>query len=561
MGWHALGEMLILLVSAVAIAAVLERFRISAVIGYLLGGMIVGPGVLGLVGMGGAESAARYEVVAELGVSLLLFTIGLEITPTKLRLFGLRGAVLGVLQIVVTVGLVMAVLLATGRTQITTAFAIACMVALSSTAVVMRLLTDRCELDAPHGRLALAILLVQDLAVVPMLLVIGLIGNHATEVQTSDNGTSLPMLLGASALILCATVVLPKVLGTNVFRRNRDFPIILALATALVAAWVSHSLGLSAELGAFVAGIALARTEFARQMRADVAALKSVFLALFFASIGMLADLQWVLADSHWVQVIAFCAIGMTLKVLITTTLAMATGAPTRVAVRTGLTIAQIGEFSFVVGTVALARGLFQDYGFQMLIAATILSLLATPAMIATSRSVADFVVRVLRQLGIRIGGANQKDESSPIQGHVVIAGFGPAGAATARAVQSLGIEIVVIDLNPKLLARARAEGLRADLGNSSQREILEHAQIETAEILVVALPDPAAIIATVEQARTMSENITIIARARYDGLIGPIERAGADHVLTEENVIGTLLGSTTVELLAGKDDETVAPA
>lgn len=552
MGWNTLGEILFLLVSAVTIAAILERFKISSIIGYLLGGMLVGPGMLGLVG-GGESDAGRFEVMTELGVSLLLFTIGLEITPAKIRLFGIRGGIMGIAQILGTLIVVMGIFFLMRDPNPSTAFAIGCMVTLSSTAVVMRILADRTEVDSSYGRNAMAILLLQDLAVVPMLIIIGMMG-EATEIATESpkiTDTTVTMLIGVGALILIAVFVLPRLLGSSVFRRNRDFPVILALTTALTAAWASHAIGLSAELGAFMAGIILARTDFARQMRSDVAAMKSIFLTLFFASVGLLADVGWVLADWHWIQVIVICAVGITLKAIIIAVVVILTGGRIRTAVRTGLTISQIGEFSFVIGTIAFGRGLLNENGFQMLVSATLLSLLATPGLIAIAEDAGIFVERILQKMGFRVAPFAKGDESSNnMSGHVVVAGFGPSGEEAARTARLAGHEILVVDLNPVLVQKARSEGFHAEIGNSTQLEILEHMNLDSARALVVTLPDPSSVISTIEQARAMAGDLVIVARARYRRVVSAIEKAGADHVLSEEGVIGTVMGSTVVSLL-----------
>jgi CPA2 family monovalent cation:H+ antiporter-2 len=552
MGWNTLGEILFLLVSAVTIAAILERFRISSIIGYLLGGMLVGPGMLGLVGAG-EDDSGRFEVMTELGVSLLLFTIGLEITPAKIRLFGIRGGIIGVVQILGTLTVVMGLFLLMRNPNLSTAFAIGCMVTLSSTAVVMRILSDRTEVDSNYGRDAMAILLLQDLAVVPMLIIIGMLGeiSDIASEPPKITDTTFAMLIGVGSLILIAVFVLPRLLGSNVFRRNRDFPIILALATALTAAWASHAIGLSAELGAFLAGIILARTDFARQMRADVAAMKAIFLTLFCASVGLLADVGWVLADWHWIQVIVICAVGITLKAAIIAVVVILSGGRIRTAVRTGLTISQIGEFSFVIGTIAFGRGLLTESGFQMLISATLLSLLATPGLIAIAENAGIFIERILQKMGLQVAPFSKGDDDvMVVSGHVVIAGFGPSGEEAARTARLAGHEIMVVDLNPVLIQKARNEGFHAEIGNSTQIEILEHLNLQSARALVVSLPDPSSVIATVEQARAMAGDLVIVARARYKRVVSAIEQAGADHVLSEEGVIGTVMGSTVVSLL-----------
>ena len=558
MNWHLLGEFLFLLSSAVAVAAIVERFGVSSIVGYLLGGMLVGPGVLGFVGSGSSEDS--YAVMTELGVSLLLFTIGLEITPGKLKLFGIRGGVIGLAQVLATTGIGLVLILLFTGMSLGTAFAASCMVTMSSTAVVVRVLADRNEMESPHGRDALSILLVQDFAVVPMLLIVSMLGVSPLANTIPEPGdTQLPtstMLFGMLGLVALTVVLLPRLLGSEIFRRNRDFPVIIALTTALTAAWASHTIGLSAELGAFIAGIILARTDFARQLRADVQALKAVFLTLFFASVGLLVDVEWLLNDNNWTLVLIFTAAGVVGKSIIVSSIVVLSGGRVRQGVRSGLCIAQIGEFSFVIGSVAFARELLNYEGFQALVSATVLSLVFTPGLIAVSGRFGIKVEDLLKKAGlIKARERNDGEDSDNLFDHVVIAGFGPSGEEASRMMQLVGAQTYVIDLNRTLVENAKRLGSRADLGNSAQREILEHAHLASARALIVTVPDPHAAIATIEQARMIAPDILICARARFKKFNDAFEKAGADHVVVEEGVSGTLLGSMAASVLGRSDD------
>ena len=292
--WQFLGELLLLLGGAVAAGAALEAIGVSAIIGYLLAGVVLGPGLTGII-----TDVESFELVAELGVALLLFSIGLEMTPAKLRGFGLRGMLVGFIQVGLTLVTAGGVSWAFGF-GLSASIVLGCMVAMSSTAVVVRLLVDRGELDAPRGRESLSVLLAQDVAVVPMLVMVGILGttarqeggNIASEATKQLADAALGLLLVVGVLAAVGVFILPRLLGASVFRRNRDFAIVIAIITCMVAAWSSHALGLSPALGAFVAGIVLARVSFARQIRADTGALRAVFLTLFFASIGLLARIR-----------------------------------------------------------------------------------------------------------------------------------------------------------------------------------------------------------------------------------------------------------------------------
>ena len=563
MDWRLLGEFLFLLVSAISVAAVLERFKISAVVGYLVAGMLVGPSVLELVGV--QRNPEAFDVMAELGVSLLLFTIGLEITPEKLKLFGIRGGILGVSQVLFTllIGMPVIYLMAPDSDiSLPTVFAAACCITMSSTAVAGRVLGDRNELEAPHGRNALSVLLLQDLAVVPMIIVISMLGSSPLdeipeEAVEASQTTDIFLLVTLGSLLFATVLLLPRMLGSTVFRRNRDFPVIIALGCALTAAWASHAIGLSAELGAFLAGIGLARTEFAQQLRADVQAWKAVFLTLFFASVGLLADLGWVFSEFHWIKVIGFTFIGIVLKTIVITVIIVAMGGRIRQGVRVGLCLAQIGEFSFVILSIAQARDLLNYDGFQMGVSATVLSLMLTPLLIVYAKPIGIAVESGLRAIGFKLKDSMDPEEvPSRRSGHVVVAGYGPAGEEVAKTLHLAGIETYVIDLNPKLVEKAREEGSVAIIGNCSQRENLDHADLTTARACVVTIPAPEAALATIEHARLIAPELLICARVRFRKFNQLYENAGADHIVSEEGVVGTLLGSMVVSMITPESDE-----
>lgn len=561
-GWRFLGELLLLLGGAVAAGAALEAIGVSAIIGYLLAGVVLGPGLTGLV-----ADVDSFQLVAELGVALLLFSIGLEMTPAKLRGFGLRGVVVGFMQVIVTL-IAAAGVAALFGLGVRASIVVGCMVAMSSTAVVVRLLVDRGELDAPRGREALSVLLAQDVAVVPMLVLVGILGSKDVAEGSSAAGAATEQLadaaLGLLAVVAVLAVVgvflLPKVLGASVFRKNRDFAIVVALITCMVAAWGSHALNLSPALGAFVAGLVLARVSFARQIRADTGALRAVFLTLFFASIGLLAQVGDLLQPRILAMVAGILVIGITLKFVITFIAIRITGGHRTVALGAAFCLAQFGEFSFVVGTEARANDVIDESLFQATIGASLLSLLATPFFVARSKRLATSLNGLLVKLGIwKPTIPEEADSSTSISGHVVVIGFGPAGEEAARTVRLSGFEPYVLEMNPNTVKRIRSEGMRADVGDGSNREILEHVHGGDASAFVVTIPDPEAAIAAVHQIRTLNAEAMVVVRGRYSRRLPELLTAGADHVLDEEATVGTLLGATVVKHAtgyAGKDSE-----
>ncbi len=354
-GWDVITDLVVLLSVASVLGVIAERIGLSSIVGAIVGGMLVGPGLLGWV----HNDQFEVQYVAEFGVALLLFTIGLEITREKLIAFGLPGARAGILQVILTTVSAAAVANLLGWSW-AASIAIGAMVALSSTAAVARSLFDSGQLESAHGRLAIATLLVQDLAIVPLVVLLTLIGG---PVEVADVASELGfagakvvvavLIIGAVAILL-----IPRLLHSSHLSGNRELPVVLAVVTGVLAAWLSHELGLSAAIGAFIAGLALANSPFARQIRSDVAGLKAIFLTIFFASIGTLADLTWLASPDRIVTVLLLACLIVVGKILATGLAARLAGAAAGTALGVGFCVAQIGEFSFVLGGVARNEGL-----------------------------------------------------------------------------------------------------------------------------------------------------------------------------------------------------------
>ena len=543
--WHLVGDITVLLGVAVLAGIVLEKFRVSAVVGYLLAGMLVGPGVLDWV-------TSDEEVIgdmAEIGVALLLFTIGLEISPRRLRSLAGRSLLLGLLQIIVTGSVAWAIALLMGAEQ-KAAIVIGTKVAMSSTATVARVLQDRSELDSPHGRVAFGVLVLQDLALVPLLLLVSLLGDAGGESVAASLGGATVRLMGLLATIfLVGVFVLPRVLGARAIRRSADLPIVLGVVTCFAAMILAHSLGLSPALGAFVAGLILAGSPFSAQVRADLAPLRSVFLTLFFVSIGMLADVPWLLVEEHWLLVLGVAAAIIAGKAAIAWVAGLVCRLPRRVAIGSGLCLAQIGEFSFVIGSMALAEKIIDDDAFQLFVSASLLTLLAAPLLVGRARPIARWIDSFLGGTAPEVK-EQEEDRISAMRDHAIVLGFGPAGSHVITALEDACIPIVVIDMSRRGVDRAHAIGLAAVLGDATRREHLDHAGVSNARLLVSTLPDHRASAMAIGQARAMAPGITVVARARYAMHAAALAKAGADIVIDEEDRVGDALGASALRQL-----------
>jgi K+:H+ antiporter len=554
--WHVLFDILILLSAALLFGVVCERFKQSAILGYLAAGTLLGPGSLGLVGSG-----EQVEDLAELGVALLLFTIGLEFSWPRLKKLGIAALGGGASQVLITLGLAGGVGLVFGF-SVQSSIAIGAVVALSSTAVVLRVLVSRSEMESSHGRYALGVLLMQDIAVVPLVLIVSVLGGDGTgEGAVSFGAIAVVMgraLLAGVGLVISLVVllnwVMPRFLGMSELQRNRDLPILLAIVIGMGSAWVSHQLGLSPALGAFVAGMILAESPFATQIRSDVTSLRTLLVTLFFSSIGMFGDPVWFF--SHLPIVIGLVVAIVLGKALIVWISLRMFGVPNRKALAAGICLAQVGEFSFVIA--AAAHGtLIDDELFKLIISSTIVTLFLTPYLVAMSRGLAAKGVGSLERIGlVKEVASGDELEINTDTGLVMIIGFGPAGHAVGGLIEGSCERVLVVDMNQKMIADARAMGFSAHIGDGTQAEVLEHAGAGQAKAVIVTVPDPVASMTVISMVRAIAPDAHIIARARYNRHIDEIEASGAHEVLDEETLVGVHLAEQLSAFLGSEDSE-----
>jgi len=548
--WTALLDVLILLLAALVLGALCERLRQSAILGYLLAGTLLGPNALDL--MPNHEAVAA---IAELGVALLLFTIGLEFSWRRLRDLGPTAVGGGTLQVLLTGAATTGICLKLGLGG-SASVAVGAMIALSSTACVLRVLVSRAEIDSVHGRNALGILLLQDISLIPLVLIVTALGGEGSMAQM---GWEMGRAIGVAAVLVAVFYVLfnylvPLVLSTEGTARNRELTILLAIVTVVGAAWAAHRVGLSPALGAFVAGMLLAGSPFATQIRADVVSLRTLFVTLFFSSIGMLADPAW--AAEHWAMVLAVVGAVVLGKAVLAGSVTLLFRSSLGHAVATGVCLAQIGEFSVVLTEVARHRGLIDGDLFKLIISATIMTLFLTPYLVAVAprlaRAVGRLAARGPRELQPQGDASSRPDVE--MTDHIVIVGFGPAGQRVAETLmQRHKQHIVVLELNPKTAAAAQAYDLQTFIGDATRAETLEQLRVGVAKAVAVTVPDPATARLVIEGVRSLSPQTPIIARARYHIHRWQLSLAGAEAVIDEEEQVGTRIALEVRETLRAR--------
>jgi CPA2 family monovalent cation:H+ antiporter-2 len=524
-----LQELVVVLGVAVAVVLVLSHVRLPTIAGLIAAGALIGPGGLGLV-----RDAARITVLAEIGVVLLLFSIGLEFSLARLRRLWRVLLLGGGLQVGLTALGVLAGALALGVPPARGLF-FGFLVALSSTAIVLRALTERHEVDAPHGRLIIGALIFQDLCVVPMMLAIPLLAG-----QRGGAGALLAVLVKATLLVVATAVlgrtVVPRFLKDVAATRRREVFILAVLGLCVGIAWVSALAGLSLALGAFLAGIALADGDYGHQALADVLPLRETLSSFFFISVGMLLDVRVLMERPLLVAALVLGV--LVLKALVGAVSAMVMRFPPWVAVLAGLGLAQIGEFSFVLAHEGAAAGLLSAEEQRLFITMSVLTMAVTPVALHFGPRLAAGAVH-LKRLEALIGahGPHHLEEahSKALSDHYIIGGLGTAGKLVTRALRESQVPHVCIDLDPEVVSEARRRGESLYYGDITSAEILERAGIHRARALVLLLDDPVGAARAVSTARRLHASVPILVRVQRLGDIADLRERGASEVLAGE--------------------------
>jgi len=537
-----LPSVLILLASGVAAVVLCRSLRLPPMIGYLVTGLVLGPHALGFV----ADREAIHTL-AEFGVVFLMFSIGLEFSLPKL--ITMRRVVfgLGLAQVVATIGLVVAGALAAGGAW-QAGLAVGGIVAMSSTAIVSKLLAERGELDSAHGREVMGVLLLQDLAVVPLLVLIPALGQKPDTL-----GVAVAMALGKAAIALLLVVTLgPRImrawLGVVARRRSNELFVLNVLLITLLLAFLTGIAGLSMVLGAFLAGMLISETEYRFQVEEDIKPFRDVLLGLFFVTVGMMLDLQLVFAQF---ALVAALFVSLVLgKFALIAALSRVFGTAPGTALRVGLALAQGGEFGFVLLPLAGAAGVVPPPLLQALLAAMVLSMLATPFLIAASDRIAMRLTRsewMARSLELHRIAAR----SIEVEKHVIILGYGRNGQRMARLLDAEGVRYVALDLDPERVREAAAAGDTVVFADSSRREALIAAGIMRAAAVAFTFADVPAALRVLTHVRALNASVPVIVRARDEADLERLTAAGATEVVPEAFESGVMLASHTM-VLAG---------
>ncbi len=521
-----MADLAIIMGAALVGGLVAYRFRLPVVLGYLITGMLIGPYSFGLV-----QNINLIETLASIGVVLLLFTLGMEFSLGDLKRMGKIGLLGGSIQILIMALLGFGVSRVLFNWTIPESVFFGFLISLSSTAIVLKILVDRGETNTPHGRIMIAILLVQDLAVLPLMVVLPALG------EPTANLYALGMTLAKAVMFLAAVTiigfwVIPVFLGQVAGARSRELFLITILAICLGAAFGTSYFGISAAFGAFAAGMLVSRSHFAHQALVDIIPLRNIFVALFFISLGMLANPRFIVGN--WNMVILVALIIIAGKFIVCALIPRAFGFSLKTTLFVGAGLIQVGEFSFVIGKAGLEAGVISANLYSLVLSSAFITILFTPIALKLAELTYGWISNSKRVAHLTRFGSDESliDIKKRLSGHVIICGHGRSGSNLANVLKDYSIPYIVVDINPHIISEVRAQNVTCIYGDAGSTQILSMAHIEKARVLALTCPDPMAQITAVSYAKQVNPDIHIIARSPKGPVAERLRKLGASEII-----------------------------
>jgi len=523
-------DIIVVLALAILVITIGTRLKIPGVVGFLLTGVLVGPYGLGLV-----RDAQMVEVLAEIGIIFLLFTIGMQFSFKTLLEMKKIVLVAGTLQVALTILAVYAIMYFFG-TPAGTALFFGFLICHSSTTITLKIFQDRAEVNTPYARSTLGISLYQDIMTVPMLIAIPILAGHEADITGAMLNLGLTLIVLVSIVLAVAIWVLPRIMDKIAGVRSSEIFLLSIILICFVITFISAKLGLSLALGAFLAGLTLSESAYFHQAFASIIPFRDIFTSFFFISIGMLLNIWFVLGNP--VIIIALVIGILVLKAVIAAGSTLAIGQSLRTSVLAGLALCNIGEFAFVLSVPAQQYGFFSETNNQFFLAVAVITMALTPFIVSAGPGVADRVCRLPFPDRMKAGcipPEREKPGKPPLTGHVIVIGYGLNGRHLAKVAKIGNIPYVVIDLNPETVEEEQKKGEPIFFGDATNESILSHAGIEDARILVVAINDALSTRAITRIARSMNPNLYIIARTQFLPEVKVLQDLGANEVIPEE--------------------------
>ncbi len=521
-------DIVVIFAFSVLVALIAHKFRIPLVIGLLITGVLTGPYGLGLI-----TDTHEIEVLAEIGVILLLFSIGIEFSLKKLLKIKKLVLIGGSVQVVLSIGVFFLIAYSINNPWNESVF-IGFLTALSSTAIVMKIMQETGEVDSPRGRISLATLIFQDVIIVPMILFIPfLAGTSGGGADTPIYFLILKVIAFIAFVIILARWAVPKTLFLVARTQSHELFIMTIILVAFAVAWLTSAIGLSLALGAFIAGIIISESDYSHHALGNILPFLAVFTSFFFISIGMLLNIEYTINN-------LFIVLGLTISILIIKTILAAIaslllGFPLRIAIKAGITISQVGEFSFILAALGLSEGLLSDNNYQLFLNVSVLSMAASPFLISKAGQIAEIILRLPLPQKFKYGQAEPTEKSSKKKNHLIIIGYGVNGRNVAIAAGHAGIPYEIIEMNPETVKYEQSQGEPIHFGDATHSLVLNHTNIKEALVMVITIPHPQAIRRITTVARQLNPNLHIIIRARYLSDMKSLFELGADEVIPEE--------------------------
>ena len=518
-------DLTLLVGMAIPIVALAHRLSAPPLVGFLVAGVLVGPNGFGLIG-----ATDEVELLSEVGVALLLFAVGLELSLSHVRQWARAVFIGGGLQVGGTMLGVAALALAFGI-PLGQAIFYGALAALSSTAIVAKSYADRAELDSAHGRAVISILLFQDLCVLPLILLLPVLAGLGAAGMGAVGIEFFRGLAIITVLVIGGMFVVRRTLDRIVLFRDRELFTLCVAFFCIGTAVVTASAGFSIAIGAFIAGLIISESEYGLQALSDVMPFRAVFSGIFFISIGMLLDVSAVMTELG--VLVPLLAVLFALKVALAAVSVLAVGGMTSTALISGLTLAQIGEFSILLASEGLRLGLFREGDYQHFLSAAVLSMMATPFLIRAARPIAERIAPSGRGLQ-RLADADAASADA-MSDHTIIVGYGVAGRYLARVLNAAGIKCIAVEHDANLVRHAREDGVPVEFGDGTQPAVLRHVGAHRARVVVFAISSPTEERRGVVAARDLNPAARIVVRTRYTRSIDDLMSLGATDVVVEE--------------------------
>jgi CPA2 family monovalent cation:H+ antiporter-2 len=525
----------VLLGFAILILTIFYRFQVPPVLGFLVTGMLIGPYGLGILNGG------QNELNADLGVIFLLFTIGVDLSLKELWKMKKALFMGGTLQILLTTFLTLIICSALGFSSATSVF-LGFLISLSSTAIVLKVLQDRNEVYTAHGKTSLAILIFQDLAIVPLILITPILAGDSLNLEGSFSTVFIKGSLIILVFILSAKFLIPWIFYHVGRTGSKELFLVTVVFICLSTALFTSSIGLSLALGAFLSGIVISGSQYSHQAMGNIVPLRDMFMSFFFVSVGMLLDIGYLL--DH-LPILVLASIGLIiLKAISGVAITFIMGYPLRTTILTGLALSQVGEFSFVLSRLGVEYSLLSKETYQAFLAVSIITMGVTPFLINASYKPADFIVKKVSGTayglklihGLYSEPIKEEKKAEPeMKDHLIIVGFGFSGRTISKAAKTAGIPYIIVEANPEIVKQEKQKGENIHYGDATFEAVLEHAGARNARVLITGISDATATEKIVEIAKKLNPNICIIAKVRDLQEMRRLDALGADEIIPEE--------------------------